>query len=163
RLRTSEIPHRAHHVISTFSHGVSGPPLPDTGTTWRGRCATNNAWRLRHRSQSSNRCAAYQSPQERTQRRKAMRSITSATVQRGDVSIRSQTAPVRRVSIAVAAVVGLSVMGPGAATWAADTTTSANTTDTAVATKHLSVDLATDTGPSIGVAQGILYGLSEDA
>src|SRR5699024_4064323 len=100
---------------------------------------------------------------ERTQRRKAMRSITSATVQGGDVSIRSQTAPVRRVRIAVAAVVALSVMGPGAATWAADTTTAANTTDTAVATKHLSVDLATDTGPSIGVAQGILYGLSEDA
>jgi hypothetical protein len=57
----------------------------------------------------------------------------------------------RWATIAVTAIVGISVIGSAAATSAA------------TATKELSVDLATVTGPSIGVAQGLLYGISADA
>ena len=52
---------------------------------------------------------------------------------------------------AAAAAVGLSMMGLA-------TSSSAATGPT----KELSVDLATTTGPSTGVAQGILYGITQD-
>lgn len=58
----------------------------------------------------------------------------------------------RWITAGAAVSVGLSMMGLA-------TPSSAATT----ATKELSVDLATTTGPSIGVAQGLLYGITADA
>lgn len=55
------------------------------------------------------------------------------------------------IASAAAAAVGLSMMGFA-------TSSSAATGPT----KELSVDLATTTGPSIGVAQGLLYGITQD-
>jgi len=57
----------------------------------------------------------------------------------------------RWAAAATAAILGISLMGSAASSSAE-----------VAPTKDLSVDLATVTGPSTGVAQGILYGLSED-
>jgi hypothetical protein len=65
---------------------------------------------------------------------------------------RSGTQPhlarLRILAVAVVAAVGVSLIGA---------------TSAQAATKQLSVDLSTVTGPSIGVGQGILYGITADA
>ena len=70
----------------------------------------------------------------------------------GVAVISTEKARFRWASAAVAAIVGISVMGAAAATSAATGST-----------KELTVDLAAETGPAIQPAQGLLYGITADA
>ncbi len=66
--------------------------------------------------------------------------------------ISTRSSKFRWVTAAASLAVGLGIMGLATASSAATG-----------ATEELSVDLATTTGPSIGVAQGLLYGITQDA